>query len=65
MSEHHSRVTLVTDMDMLVQELDPQPLWLVRPQMPRKYASQRVGVTAELTDLASINLAKLKTFETV
>lgn len=59
------KVSLVSDLDELTEELAPQLVWMVRPKLNRKYASQRMVTTAEVVDLASVNLAKMQTFETV
>ena len=63
--QHQQKVSLITDIDALVDELVTEPVWMVRPKLSRKYAGQRVVMTAEVVDLASINLAKVHTFETV
>jgi len=57
-------VSLVTDLDSLVDELVDEPVWMIRPKLNRKYANQRMTITAELVDLESINLAKVQAFET-
>ena len=64
-SKSQRKVSLVTDLDELTEELAPQVVWMVRPKMNRKYASQRMTTTAELVDLATVNLAKMHTFETL
>ena len=63
--KHRHSVSLVTDLESLVAEIAPEPLWLVRPKWGRRYASQKMTPTAELVDLNSINLAKMQTFDTV
>lgn len=63
--QDHKKVSLVTDLDELVDELASESLWMVRPKLNRKYANQRMTTTAEVVDLDSINLAKIQTFETV
>jgi len=57
-------VSLVTDLESLADELVVESLWMVHPKLTRKYANQRMTTTAEVVDLASINLAKVQTFET-
>lgn len=59
------KVSLISDLHELVEELTPQPMWMVRPQMNRKYATQRMTTTAEVVNLTTVNLAKMSTFETV
>ena len=59
------KVSLVTDLDALVDELASESLWMVRPKLNRKYSHQRMTTTAEVVDLDSINLAKVQTFETL
>lgn len=63
--QHRKHVSLVTDLELIVEELVVEPLWMVRPKLNRKYANQRMTTTAEVVDLDSINLAKVQTFETV
>lgn len=59
------KISLVTDLDGLVEELVSEQVWMVHPKMHRKYATQRMTMTAEIVDLESINLAKIQTFETL
>ena len=61
----HQKVSLVSDLDSLVDELVSEQVWMVRPKMNRKYATQRMMPTAEIVDIDSINLAKVQTFETL
>ena len=61
----HCKVSLITDMDALVDELASERVWMVRPKLHRKYVTQRVTTTAEIVDLASVNLAKVQAFETL
>ena len=63
--QDRKKVSLVTDLDALVDELASESLWMVRPKLNRKYTYQRMMTTAEVVDLESINLAKVQTFETV
>lgn len=64
MSKHQrSKVALVTDLDEIAHDLVPQPMWMVRPQLNRKYPNQRMTMTAEVVDLNTLNLAKMRTFE--
>jgi|GEM_PF-2087364 len=62
--QHRQHVSLVTDLNALVDELMDEPVWMIRPKLNRKYANQRMTITAELVDLESINLAKVQAFET-
>jgi hypothetical protein len=64
-SNQHPKVSLVTDLNALVEELVSEQVWMVHPKMHRKYATQRMTMTAEIVDLDSINLAKVQTFETL
>ena len=64
-SKHIQKVTLVSDLESLMLEDVAEPMWMVRPQHHHRYATQRVMTTAELVDIDSINLAQMKTFETV
>lgn len=59
------KVTLITDMDDLFEEITPQPIVMIRPQLNRRYAYQRMMMTAEVVDLSTLNLAYMPTFETV
>jgi len=63
--QYPKKVSLVTDLESLADELMSEPVWMVRPTLSRKYVHQRMTITAEVVDLASINLAKVQTFETV
>ncbi|HEX2948151.1 MAG TPA: hypothetical protein VHV83_01040 [Armatimonadota bacterium] len=63
MKPQGNKVSLVTDIDAVAKELVPQPMWMIRPTMKRKYLHQRVPMTAEVVDLSTLNLAKMKTFE--
>ncbi len=63
--EHESRVSLVTDLDEVMDELYSEVVWMVRPRLGRASSHQRLGNMVELTDLHSINLAKTTTFETL
>jgi len=63
--KHIQKVTLVTDLDCLMQETESEPMWMMRPQHHHRYATQRTMTTAELVDIETINLAQMKTFETV
>ena len=63
MNDRSSKVSLVTDLDDIMDELMPQPVWMVRPQLNRKYPNQRVMMTAEIVDLNTLNLAQMSTFE--
>ena len=63
MSKQRSRVSLVTDLESVANELLPQTMWLVRPQLNRKYPQQRVMMVAEVVDLKTLNLASLRTFD--
>ena len=65
MAEEYSKIALVTDLEQIARELMPQPMWLVRPMLNRKYAQQRVTMTAEIVDLGTLNLAKITTFEII
>lgn len=59
----HSKVTLVSDIDQVLQAMVPQPMWMIRPSQNRKYPSQRIRMTAEIVDLNTVNLARMRTFE--
>jgi len=65
--DSHRKVSLVTDLDALMEEeLAPsQMMWMVRPLLTRKYAAQRMTTVAEVVDLSTLDLAQMKTFETV
>jgi hypothetical protein len=63
MANERSKVSLVTDLDAIAKELLPQPMWMVRPQLNRKYPNQRMTMTAEIVDLNTLNLAQMSTFE--
>lgn len=63
--KYRRSVTLITDIEEAARELDPQPMWMVRPQFSRKYASQRMNSKVELVNIATVNLAKMKTFDIV
>jgi hypothetical protein len=62
MRKNH-KVALVTDIDAIMKEITPQPMWMVRPQLNRKYPDQRMTMIAEVVDLTTISLAKMRTFE--
>jgi len=63
-NDRSSRISLVTDLDDIMDEFTPQqPVWMVRPQLNRKYPNQRVMMTAEIVDLNTLNLAQMSTFE--
>lgn len=65
MSKSRRRVSLVTDLDALTEELAPsQPMWMVRPLLARKYADQRMTTVVEIVDLATLDLARMQTYET-
>ena len=64
LNEHH-KVSLVNDLDSLVEQLVSEQVWMVRPKLNRKYATQRMTMTAEIVDIDSINLAKVQAFETL
>ena len=59
------RAKLFADLDALAADETRGPLWLVHPRQRRRHALQRVVTTAEVVDLASIDLAALHAFETV
>ncbi len=64
MSTSYRKVSLVTDLDMLAEEMEPsEPMWMVRPRYTRKFATQRVTTVAELVDLTTLDLAKMQTYE--
>lgn len=63
MTKECSRVSLVADLDDIVQEELTQLMWMIRPQLNRKYPNQRIVMTAEVVDLNSLNLAQVPTFE--
>lgn len=63
MAKERSKVSLVTDMDEVMKEMLPRTVLMVRPQLNRKYPNQRVTMTAEVVDLNTLNLAKMRTFE--
>ncbi|HEY3376312.1 MAG TPA: hypothetical protein VGL77_02360 [Armatimonadota bacterium] len=63
MTQPRSKVTLVTDLDEIMQDMVPQPVLMVRPRMNRKHPDQRMHMTAEVVDLTTLNLAKMQTFE--
>lgn len=66
MSTSQRRVSLITDLDLLAEEMaPPQPMWMVRPQLARKYATQRMTTVAEVVDLTTLDLAHMQTFETL
>lgn len=65
MEQEQSKVMLVTDLEQIARELMPQPMWLVRPILNRKYAQQRMTMTAEIVDLSTLNLATMSTFEVI
>lgn len=66
MSTSQRRVSLITDLELLAEELEPsQPMWMVRPHLTRKYATQRMTTVAEVVDLTTLDLAEMQTFETV
>ena len=65
MSSSRYKVSLVADLDELVEELVPEQVWMVHPKLSRKYATQRMTTVAEVVNLDSINLARVQTFETV
>jgi hypothetical protein len=57
-----SKVLLVKDLEELTRE--PQPMLMVRPRANRRYPYQNLTTTAEVVDLARLNLEKVKAFET-
>lgn len=61
--KQRSRVSLVTDLDAAMNEMIPNPVWMVRPKMNRKHPSQQMTMTVEVVDLNTLNLAKMQTFE--
>ena len=63
MKEEPGKVSLVTDLDEIAQELLPRTMWMVRPQLNRKYPSQRMPMTVEVVDLNTLNLATLPALE--
>ncbi len=63
MTYDDSRVILVTDFDQIAQEMVPELVWMVRPILNRKLPQQRITMTAEIVDLATLNLATMSTFE--
>lgn len=65
MKKHRSRVTLITDLEEAAQEFDLRPVWMVQPRYASTYTSQRMSSRVALVNLATVNLAKMKTFETL
>ena len=63
MTESNHRVSLVTDLDEIMEEMVPQQILMVSPRYNRKYTGQQVKMKAELVSLSSLNLARVKTFE--
>jgi hypothetical protein len=63
MLQERSVVLLLKDFDQIAQEMVPQPMWMIRPACSRKYAWQRIMITAEIVDLTTLNLATMSTFE--
>ena len=63
MAKQRTTVSLVTDIEEIAREMVPQPVLMVRPKLNRKYAHQQMSTTAEVVDLSTLNLAKMRTFE--
>ncbi len=64
MSRSPQKVSLVSDLDVLVEELAPmQPMWMVRPRLERKFTAQRMTTVVEVVDLDTLDLARMHMFE--
>lgn len=63
MVKQHSQISLITELESVANELLPQPMWLVRPQLNRKYVHQRVIMVAEVVDFKTLDLADINTFD--
>ena len=63
MAVNGSKVSLVTDLDGVMEEMVPHQVWMVRPQFTRKYPTQRMTMIAEVVDISSLNLAQMQMFE--
>ena len=56
-------ITLISDLEDVVEDFEMQPMWMIRPQIDRKYPHQRVMMTAEVVDIDMVNLAALRNIE--
>lgn len=59
------KVSLVSNLDEMLQEVSPARVWVVRPQLHRKYPNQRMVPTAELVDLNRLDLDEMQAFDTL
>jgi hypothetical protein len=57
-----SRVTLVSDLEALIREYEPEPCWLVSPRLPG-CAGPRLETIATLVALDSLDLTSVNAFQ--
>jgi hypothetical protein len=58
---HDARVTLVTDLEALIREYEPEPLWLVSPRIEGS-EGPRVETVARLVNLDALDLQYVNAF---
>lgn len=58
-------ITMIAEMDDFMDDFEFNPMWMIRPQINRKYPHQRVMMTAEIVDIDYVNLAIMQNIEVI
>lgn len=58
-------ITMIAEMDDIMDDFEYRPMWMIRPQINRKYPNQRVMMTAEIVDIDLVNLAIMQNIEVI